>query len=958
MNPVDPWGNIRWQDVLVYPYDQVVDLVEDYPDPYRRLLPWLLASLAKFGDLCADGQVVLRNDPRGTGLLNRLPLAFISRLCSGNLLPADFRYYSDFIVRGNTDKCSAFPAATLLVDSVDELRTNVNGAASCDEVIFYQEIPGNKWAIYFLSIHRDGELRHVHIDGYFIGGVLWTDVAAFIQRLRFFVHTMFLATAVCEFRRRLHFPPAMGTDYVYLAILIIYYLQRHGNYLDLSEDTINHHKFPTTILQQFLVYHDRWLGLFKLDSVTPSSYPFICRRKTQVLVFDRLGWCCLDVDGDGHCGFYAMMLGLWNLGIDRFWIDTSSHLAVKMYRSDAWKKVLFDFRIALKQHSVYMLSNIYPRESRDLSELMWALVAVTDNVQVDGGGAEPGLSECLAPTGFDINDYFGVRFEESDEAHMNPYWASHVMASMFKIRVIVYQMSPASLCDAVADNTKRGQNRRKKKRRKKDKGSTYIWSVISFEYKRDVHVSAEEPHIEIRRDMDLYTTADMERVRVSDVEFNRVPTIEVFYEFRGENVPGHFQFLRRVICSGVPIPPQPDTTTLRRMLETQTGVVRWKVPISAEGDIFDCDGVYVSPPHEMADDIVPLDQQTNKRDVSLGPANHRESAVSAVGDDGGEVFHSFSARDHQSCVGYEGRSSTASTRKKVVHSPVIAKTSSKKKNLQKARLTQMFNKMVEGGELPATRLKFDTSTNSYYKYNLADHRDKSQPIRSMFVLEEELSRLNARLIRSAADQPDEWVGPTIEDAMVNTGDAPLELCTKVACIYQQHNNPYCIGYSFASALFYCGFKDGAEWMYNAAPGLSELDYDNQIRQLLSLAKTVVPLIGGARYYGRRTNRHDHCKRRMDWLTLFTVRTPYPTVVIPLLPDGRCTHAFCVVDDLIFDSTNPCALQLRMESVHWLFQGREAVVHEVYRFMQKVSPSKRNKVKGVYERSMKSNWTPK
>ena len=201
------------------------------------------------------------------------------------------------------------------------------------------------------------------------------------------------------------------------------------------------------------------------------------------------------------------------------------------------------------------------------------------------------------------------------------------------------------------------------------------------------------------------------------------------------------------------------------------------------------------------------------------------------------------------------------------------------------------------------------------------------------------------------DKPDTWVGPTCEDA--NTGDAPLELCTYETCLYQQHNNPYCIIYSFASAVRYCGFVEQAVWLHNSAPSFPTKDFDEQIAHLLSLTAPFLPLIGGATFYGSRTNRHDRKKRVLDWETLFSDLTIYPTIVIPILREnGQCTHAFCVVDDLIFDSTTPCALKLGMDSVRWLFRERETDIYEAYRFNVKVSPSKKNKVKGKYEREMR------
>ena len=46
-------------------------------------------------------------------------------------------------------------------------------------------------------------------------------------------------------------------------------------------------------------------------------------------------------------------------------------------------------------------------------------------------------------------------------------------------------------------------------------------------------------------------------------------------------------------------------------------------------------------------------------------------------------------------------------------------------------------------------------------------------------------------------------------------------------------------------------------------------------------------------------------------------SPYPTLVIPLGNDGSVNHSICVVDDLIFDSTQQFALKLCHKSFHWI-----------------------------------------
>ena len=181
--------------------------------------------------------------------------------------------------------------------------------------------------------------------------------------------------------------------------------------------------------------------------------------------------------------------------------------------------------------------------------------------------------------------------------------------------------------------------------------------------------------------------------------------------------------------------------------------------------------------------------------------------------------------------------------------------------------------------------------------------------------------------------------------------------TNVRTIYQQHGNPYCLTYSLASALFYCDFKTEAQILAEQAPQIIQFDFEESLLVLRTFMQNLVPVIGLPTLYGIRTKRHSRVKRRLTWDELFMNLTPYPTIVIPMMPDGRATHAFCVVDDLIFDSVTPQALQLRKESIDWIFNGSEVTLHRALRFNMKVSPPG-TKVDGQYQRLVVTHWNPR
>jgi hypothetical protein len=198
------------------------------------------------------------------------------------------------------------------------------------------------------------------------------------------------------------------------------------------------------------------------------------------------------------------------------------------------------------------------------------------------------------------------------------------------------------------------------------------------------------------------------------------------------------------------------------------------------------------------------------------------------------------------------------------------------------------------------------------------------------------------------------MGPSVHDASCN-GVPHAEISTNVPTIYQQHSLPYCLTYSLASALFYCGFHEKAATLAQQAPAFADLDFDNAIAELRGLMPNLVPEIGLATVYGIRTGRHNRFVREMTWDQLYDIITPYPTVVVPISRSlGTATHAFCVVDDLIFDSISPKALKLLPETVDWIFNDAKMEIHVALRFDTKISP-KGQKVKEVYRRPVTYHW---
>ena len=83
-----------------------------------------------------------------------------------------------------------------------------------------------------------------------------------------------------------------------------------------------------------------------------------------------------------------------------------------------------------------------------------------------------------------------------------------------------------------------------------------------------------------------------------------------------------------------------------------------------------------------------------------------------------------------------------------------------------------------------------------------------------------------------------------------------------------------------------------------------------------------------KFFQKRRNRKITLQEVLD------VVTPFPTIVIPCGNDDSVNHAVCVVDDLIFDSTQPYALKLTRQSFDWICgDGGCGSVYLVLRFMR-------------------------
>jgi hypothetical protein len=221
------------------------------------------------------------------------------------------------------------------------------------------------------------------------------------------------------------------------------------------------------------------------------------------------------------------------------------------------------------------------------------------------------------------------------------------------------------------------------------------------------------------------------------------------------------------------------------------------------------------------------------------------------------------------------------------------------------------------------------------------------------TLIEDIDLIDPNMMEDAKKTPNTWVSLPLGDTCDDV--PPAHLTTTVKCLYEQLDRPYCVTYCMANALFYCGFDMEARDLAAQASLLAHQQMNQQLEGIRNFLPNLVPSIGAPTVYGKRCSGNSKKKRSITWTDIFRDLTPYPTLVVPTkAKDGRMTHAFCVVDDLIFDSSASHALKLKMESVDWIFRNEEVDIFIALRFNQKVSPPG-HKVRWSYKREVTRNW---
>ena len=161
--------------------------------------------------------------------------------------------------------------------------------------------------------------------------------------------------------------------------------------------------------------------------------------------------------------------------------------------------------------------------------------------------------------------------------------------------------------------------------------------------------------------------------------------------------------------------------------------------------------------------------------------------------------------------------------------------------------------------------------------------------------------------------PGRWWPVVVGDA--NQAVAPTHLLTEVPVAFPQGEKDHCLFNCMASALYYVGFVEESRLIATAAQGTEKMSRKEAVHFLRECMRTAVPTIGESAVFN--ANRGRGMRKNLSVNDLVGRRTPYPTLVIPQGGDGSVSHAVCVVDDLVFDSTQKKALKLTYQTMKWV-----------------------------------------
>ena len=348
------WGDYSQKDALTYPYKAVKKIAPTgrYDEMlFGRELHQILGSIAKFGRMVEVDSVV----DLGGDMQKSESLSLVNRLCNGELHPRDIGYLV---------KCAAVDqpyVTTINLSTIRSLpssrwRDEDNNWGKYTEIILYDMISRNKSVVFRLEVKQKNSRAQVNVDGYFLGDVSLHDIEPQRSKVQRLILLYFEEdTTTIKFNRRLHVPSAFCIDMNFMTYLFVFHLKEHGDYLQISGDYMLRMKLELPETIDVLELHDNYFGQLRLDDIE-ESHPFITTKykgKDHLELLEEMGWRVVDVEGDGNCGFYVIILGLENMGIKEYYVDRRAKSPESTNESDEWIHKHYFLRRAMSNEEAF-----------------------------------------------------------------------------------------------------------------------------------------------------------------------------------------------------------------------------------------------------------------------------------------------------------------------------------------------------------------------------------------------------------------------------------------------------------------------------------------------------------------------------------------------------------------------------------------------------------------------------
>ena len=274
---------------------------------------------------------------------------------------------------------------------------------------------------------------------------------------------------------------------------------------------------------------------------------------------------------------------------------------------------------------------------------------------------------------------------------------------------------------------------------------------------------------------------------------------------------------------------------------------------------------------------------------------------------------------------------------------------SNKMNMAEQRqVTKMVNKMTK-----ATKTKYDKhlkaiSEVAYIRFRPAGIDAKNEPYIATFDVRKAndpkcihlintewiASWLSIVYFRLATKLPNVWLHVPIGNSRADL--APGHTLTNIPLRYPQGELNLCLIKALASTLYYMGLFGESGRLNLCSYKYEHLSLEEARENLQKDMKQCCPCIGIGRGFnlprGVGVRSKKNRKAKMTLQNLLEDKSPFPTVIIPRGTDMSVNHAVCVIDDIIFDSTQPKALWLTKETLDWICGGQGCEgIHLALRF---------------------------